>query len=315
MGVPLTEFPGPGFASFLGSPTCADLAGLEADFAILGMPFGSPYHMRGVASGASEAPAAIRQRSARFGRMMAHHDFDLGGPLKDGRDVAIVDCGDVAADPRDLAGYKVRATEAVRTILERGAVPIVLGGDDSIPPLVLRAYEGRGPVHVLQIDAHLDYRDDVDGVDDGYSSPMRRAAEMPWVERIVHVGARGVGSARPRDVEDSLAAGNAVIPARMVREHGVGPIVEAFPEGANIFVTIDCDGFDPAVMPGTSCPMPGGLAFDDGSDLLKALAARGTVVGMDTAEHFPCFDVNGITSLGLARLIVTLIGTMIRKQG
>jgi agmatinase len=314
MSNPLTEFPGPGFTSFLGSPTCQDVTRLEADFAILGMPFGSPYHMQGVASGASEAPAAIRERSARFGRMMGNHDFDLGGEIKAGRDVSIVDCGNVASDPRDLEGNKTRATESVRTILERGAVPFVLGGDDSIPALVLRAYEGRGPLHVLQIDAHLDYRDDVDGVRDGYSSPMRRAAEMPWVERIVHVGARGVGSARPGDVEDTLAAGNTIITAKMVREHGIGRVLDEFPEGANYFITLDCDGFDPAVMPGTSCPMPGGLTFDDGSDLLQGLVGRGTVVGMDCAEHFPCFDVNGITSLALGRLIVTLIGTMIRKE-
>ncbi len=311
---PLAEIPGPGFASFLGAPACGDVTRLEADFAILGMPFGSPYHMRGVASGAAEAPAAIRQRSARFAGMMGHHDFDLGSEFGAGRDVAIADCGNVVSDPRDLEGNKTRATEAVRTILERGAVPIVLGGDDSIPALVLGAYEGRGPLHVLQIDAHLDYRDDVGGIRDGYSSPMRRAAEMPWVERIVHVGARGVGSARTGDVEDSLAAGNAVITAKMVREHGVGRVLEEFPEGGNYFITIDCDGFDPAVMPGTSCPMPGGLAFGDGSDLLQGLVARGTVVGMDCAEHFPCFDLNGITSLALGRLIVTLIGTMIRKE-
>lgn len=312
---PLTHLPQEPFASFMGQPTETDLDRLEADFAILGAPFGSPYHMAGVASDASAAPAAVRERSHRFGRMLGHHDFDFDGDLFGDRNVRVVDCGDVVSDPRDLDGNKRRVTDAVRRILARDAVPIVLGGDDSVPPLVLGAYEGKGPVTVLQFDAHLDFRDEVSGIRDGYSSPMRRASEMPWVDRIVHVGLRGLGSARSQDVADSRAAGNTLIPAKMVKEQGVGCVLDAFPQGGNVFITLDCDGFDPAVMPGTSCPMPGGLDYWEGADIITGVAGKCTVVGMDYAEHFPSLDVHGITSLTLARLIVTLIGTMIRKEG
>lgn len=313
--LPLTHVPRDPFLSFMGQPVQTDLAALEADFAILGAPFGSPYHMQGVASDASAAPAAVRDRSHRFGRMLGQYDFDFGGELLDGRDVRIVDCGDVTADPRDLDGNKERVTDAVRAILARGAVPIVLGGDDSVPPLAIRAYEGRGPVTVLQFDAHLDYRDEVNGIRDGYSSPMRRAREMPWVDRIVHVGLRGLGSARAQDVADSRAAGNILIPAKRVHDDGPGCVVDAFEPGAKVFITLDCDGFDPAVMPGTSCPMPGGLTYWQGADIISGVAQKCDVVGMDYAEHFPSLDFHGITSLTLARLIATLIGTMVRKDG
>lgn len=310
----LTHVPRDPFPSFMGAPVETDLAALEADFAILGAPFGSPYHMQGVASDASEAPAAVRERSHRFGRMMAHHDFDFDGELLGGRDVRIVDCGDVIADPRDLEGNKARVTAAVEAILARGAIPIVLGGDDSVPPLAIRAYDGRGPVTVLQFDAHLDYRDEVGGIRDGYSSPMRRAAEMPWVERIVHVGLRGLGSARPQDVADSRAAGNLLIPAKRLKDDGVSCVLDAFEPGTKLFITLDCDGFDPAVMPGTSCPMPGGLTYWEGADIIAGVARKCDVVGMDYAEHFPSLDLHGITSLTLARLIATLIGTIVRKD-
>jgi len=311
---PLTALPYEPFLSFMGQPVETDLDRVEADFAILGAPFGSPYHMQGVASDAAAAPRSVRERTHRFGRMLGHFDFDFDEDLFGGRDVRIVDCGDVVADPRDLEGNKARVSEAVRRLVERGAVPIVLGGDDSVPPLAIRGLERQAPVTVLQFDAHLDYRDEVNGIADGYSSPMRRAAEMPWVERIVHVGLRGLGSARARDVADARANGNALILAKTVREQGAGVVLDEFAPGANVFITLDCDGFDPAVMPGTSCPMPGGLDYWEGADIISGVARKCNVVGMDYAEHFPSLDFQGITSLTLGRLIATLIGTMVRKD-
>ena len=311
---PLTQVPYQPFLSFMGQPVETDLDRLDADFAILGAPFGSPYHMQGVASDAAAAPRSVRERSHRFGRMLGHFDFDFGEDLLGGRDIKIVDCGDVIADPRDLEGNKTRVTQAVRRLLEKGAVPIVLGGDDSVPPLILAAYEPMAPVTVLQFDAHLDYRDDVNGIRDGYSSPMRRAAEMPWIKRIVHVGLRGLGSAGLQDVADSRANGNALILAKRVRREGVACVLDEFAEDENVFITLDCDGFDPAVMPGTSCPMPGGLDYWEGADIIAGVARKCNVVGMDYTEHFPSLDLHGITSLALGRMIATLIGAMIRKE-
>ncbi|MEW6667410.1 MAG: agmatinase [Thermodesulfobacteriota bacterium] len=314
MSLPLVQISDPGFTSFLGFPTASDLETIEADFAILGIPYGVPYDMRGTVSGASEGPLAVRKRSARFGRFLEHYDFDLGGEFLAGRPARVVDCGDVPADPRDITGNAGRAVAAVRAIVHRGAVPIVLGGDDSIPALVLRGLDGRGPIHVLQIDAHIDFRDEVEGIREGYSSPMRRASEMPWVERIVHVGARGVGSARPSDVADTLKRGNALITAREVRDRGVERVIQEFPEGANFYIAIDCDGLDPSVMPGTSAPMPGGLSFREAADLIQGVVRRGNVIGMDIAEFFPSLDLQGITALAIIRLITILIGTMARKM-
>jgi agmatinase len=315
MNLPLLKISEQDFTSFLRIPIVTDLAALAADFAIVGVPFGVPYDMKGVASGASEAPTAIRECSARYGRFLNHYDFDLGGEFLNGSSARVVDCGDVPADPRDLAGNAARATAAIRSIVNRGTVPIVLGGDDSIPGLALKAFEGADPIHVLQIDAHLDFRDEVDGIRDGYSSPMRRASEMPWVQKIIHVGLRGVGSARPEEVAASKKAGNTLITAREVREKGVKHVLREFPEAANIFITIDCDGLDPSVMPGTSCPMPGGLSFHEAADIIQGLALRGNVVGMDVAEYFPSLDIQKVTALAIMRLIVILTGTIVRTRG
>jgi agmatinase len=127
------------------------------------------------------------------------------------------------------------------------------------------------------------------------------------------VGARGVGSARPSDVADTLKCGNALITAREVREGGVERVVREFPEGANIYIAVDCDGLDPSVMPGTSCPMPGGLSFYETAGLIQGLVDRGNVIGMDIAEFFPSLDIQGLTALAITRLITILIGTMVRR--
>jgi agmatinase len=83
-------------------------------------------------------------------------------------------------------------------VLKAGALPVVLGGDDSIPIPVLAAFRtGRALLYILQLDAHIDWRDEVKGVGDGYSSTMRRASEMPWVKRH-RAGGGARGGERPQ---------------------------------------------------------------------------------------------------------------------
>jgi agmatinase len=180
MTLPLTRVPGAVPQTFLRMPFAPDLAQLNADVAILGIPHCSPYHMHEATNDQSRAPDAIRAQSDQFCYGLTHWDFDLDGPLMDGRNVKIVDCGNVPGDPFDIPGNIVRAEQAMRAILARGALPIVFGGDHGATVPALRAYEGKGPITLVHIDAHLDWRDDVNGVKDGYSSPIRRASELPW---------------------------------------------------------------------------------------------------------------------------------------
>jgi agmatinase len=237
--------------------------------------------------------------------MLGNYDFDFGCAFAD-LNIRIRDCGDVIAHPGDIPGNNARATAAVRRILDCGAVPLVLGGDDSITALSLGAFEKRAPLTVIQIDAHIDYRDDVDGITTGYSSPMRRAAEMPWVDRIIHIGTRGTGSARPGDVRDTLARGNKIVTVKDFRARGLAAILDDLPAGGNFYVALDCDGLDPSVMPGTSAPVPGGLRYEEVADLFLRIGSRGRLVGFNVAEHYPLLDINQITALGITRLIMTL---------
>lgn len=287
---------------FLGAPVETDLARLAADVAILGVPHGWPYPRPGATAGCATAPAAVRRRSARLARFRDHWDFDLDGPMLL-REFA--DAGDVPGDPGDGQGNSSRTTDAVRTILERGATPICLGGDDSVSIPITRAFDGRAPLTILQVDAHLDYRDEVDGIRDGYSSPMRRASGMPHVERIVQVGLRGVGSARTADVEDARAAGNLLVTARELRERGAPWLLAQLPADASVFVSFDCDGLDPSVMPAVSAPAPGGLTYHEAWDLLSGVGTR--LAGAVFTEYVPDLDVNELSALAISRLACALL--------
>ena len=289
-------------AGFLGAPVETDLARIDAQVAILGVLHGWPYPPRGATAGCADAPSAVRRRSQRLARFQGHWDFDLDGPMNL---PAMVDAGDVPGDATDGPGNSARTTAAVAAILERGAVPICIGGDDSVPIPILRAYEGLGPITVIQVDAHLDYRDEVDGVREGYSSPMRRASEMSHVARIVQVGLRGVGSARASDVADARAAGNLLVTARELRERGVEAVLALLAPNERVFLSFDCDGLDPSIMPAVSAPSPGGLTYEQATALLSGIGPR--LVGAAFTEYVPALDRDGISALVVTRLIITLL--------
>jgi agmatinase len=291
----------PPHAGFLGLPVETDLDALDADVAILGVPHGWPYPRPGATAGCADAPAAVRERSQRMARFRGHWDFDLDGPMLPPDGPRVVDAGDVPGSLDDGPGNAQRAEAAVRAILSAGAVPICIGGDDSVPIPILRAFDNRGPLTVLQVDAHLDYRDEVDGLREGYSSPMRRASEMAHVERIVHVGLRGVGSAQASDVEDSRAAGNLLVTARELRERGVPWLLRQLPEDASVFLSFDCDGLDPAVFRAVSAPAPGGLSYPEATDLLLGIGKR--LAGATFTEFVPSKDSGALSALVLSRII------------
>lgn len=303
--------PGP---SFLGAPTGDVEDVIPGGFAIIGAPFGRPYTVHGRASGASHAPLAIRTTSARYNVFGGRYDFDLGGPFFDPNDCGLIDLGDCVGPVDQPESHAELIEERVRAVTEKDALPIVLGGDDSTPIPIGAGLDRFSDIHVLQIDAHLDFRDEVNGHRLGYSSPMRRISEMAHFTRIVNVGARGMGSARVDDHDDMLAAGHKIITARDVARHGVGAALAEFPDGANVYITIDCDGFDPAVMPGTSVPLPGGLQFYDAVEMIHDLIGRCNLRGIGFAEHFPEFDQHNVTAVGITRLICNVIGVSLNRR-
>jgi len=254
----------------------------------------------------------MRQASDRLVRGLERYDFDLGGPLYAGKPIRAVDCGDVRADIHDLKAHMARAEQVVRKILAAGALPIVLGGDHAVPIPVLRALEGRGPITLIQIDQHIDWRDEVNGVRDGLSSPIRRASEMQHIGEIFQIGLRATGSARQEEVDAARAYGAHLISAYELHEEGMDAILRRIPDGGRYYLTVDLDGMDCAIAPAVAAPMPGGVTYVQARRLIHGLVKKGRVVGMDVVEITPRADVNQITCITAGRLIVNLIGMAVR---
>jgi len=309
---PLTTAPVDGQTTFLFSQLTTDLEHLNAHIAFLGIPYGLAYTVGDVSNDQSTMPAAMRQATDRMVRSLERYDFDLGGPLYAGKPIRAVDCGDVRADVHDLKGQVARAEQVVRKIVGSGAMPIVLGGDHGVSIPVLRAFEGRGPITLIQIDQHLDWRDEVNGIKDGLSSPMRRASEMEHIGQIFQIGLSATGSARQEEVDAAKAWGAHLIPAHELHEVGIDAVLRLIPDGGRYYLTVDMDGMDCAIAPAVAAPMPGGVSFVEARRLVHGLVAKGRVVGMDVVEITPRTDINRITCITAGRLIVNLIGAAVR---
>ena len=307
------------FHTLFDAPLALDLdtlAEIGAHVCILGLPYGAPYSKEDVTNDQSNAPTAIRRSWQRALRAIERWDFDLGGPLLDGKDIRIVDCGDVPGDAYDPMKHYEMAEQAARKIIESGAMIIALGGDHGVPIPVFRALSSvpglNEPITLVHVDAHLDWRDHVDGVREGLSSPIRRAAEMDHIGDIFQIGLRSAGSARPEEMEAALAYGSNLIADIELQDVGMKSVLERIPDGGTYYITIDADGIDPTIAPAVAGPAPGGVTYPQMRTLIQGLVDKGRVVGMDIVEITPKRDLNAITCVTAVRLICNLIGKGVR---
>ncbi|MFV0512423.1 MAG: arginase family protein [Jhaorihella sp.] len=296
--------------TFLGLAKVEDWAAPGGDIVFYGADCATPYASVGAycAGGA----AAMRAGAEAYAGDLSRVNFDLGGPvLPDG--VRAVDAGDVATSPGDAAGNRARIAEATRAILSAGAVPVLLGGDDSVPIPMLDAFAGHGPLCVLQIDAHIDWRDEVEGERMGLSSTMRRASEMAHVERIVQVGARGIGSAGMAELEAARDWGAHLVPAHELASGGLQRAVDLIPDGARVVICFDCDALDPSIMPAVIAPTAGGLSYGQALSLIGGVAAKARIAGLDLVEFMPERDRDGDGARLAAQLLTAVLGIVGRQ--
>jgi agmatinase len=298
--------------TFMGVPRCRDLSRMEARIALIGADGCTPYPS--VGSYCAGGPEAIRAAGAAYAANLTHMNFDLGGPVLP-EDVQAVDHGDLLHEEDDAAGNRARIFGAVSTVLDRGAVPVVIGGDDSVPIPMLPAFGARKRGYtILQIDAHIDWRDEVQGERWGLSSTMRRASEMPHIERIIQVGQRGIGSARTQDVQDALNWGVSFVPAGEVARTGVWRAVDLIPDGAEVIICLDLDALDPAVMPAVIGRTAGGMSYWQVMELIGAVAEKARIAGFDMVEFMPERDIDGMGAMVAAQLLAGVVG-LIARQG
>ncbi|MEP3114253.1 arginase family protein [Nisaea sp.] len=300
-------------STFLGLEKCDDLDRIDASSAFIGAPGATPYGS--VGAYCRNAPEALRNATSSLTANIDRHNFDLGGPVFPAGTRRAVDCGDLPFDETDFGRNRTVIQDAVKKIVGKNTVPILVGGDDSVPIPMLEALSTTGLIYtVLQIDAHIDWRKSHMDEDLGLSSTMRRASEMPHIERIVQVGARGTGSAHSDDHADAVAWGVEFFTAHDILRSGVAPALARIPDGANIILCIDVDALDPSIVPGVIGRSPGGLTYHHVLDLIAGAARCGRIAAMDFVEYVPEADIDGLGGLATAGLISAAMGFLARQD-
>lgn len=305
------NLPFTGICTFGKYPVCANLDELDADVAVIGVPNDMGTQWR---SGARMGPRAVREGSTLY-------SFGLNGAYDIENDVMylgpkwkVVDCGDVDIVHGDIMQSHDNTEEEIRKIVDKGAMPVVIGGDHSITAAVGKGLEKLGPFHVIQIDAHLDWADHRSGMRYGHGNCIRRLSEMDHVKDIFQLGIRGISSSLKEDVDAARDYGATILSPKKMRDIGVKGILDLLPKGEKYYITIDIDGLDPSITPGTGTPSPGGLLYDEVNELLKAIASHGEVIGFDCVEVAPQYDPTQMTGQTAARVMLDLLSYVTKNK-
>ncbi len=301
-----------GISTFGKNPYQSDWDNISADVAVMGAPYDFGTQWR---PGARFGPRSIRDASTLFsfghGGVYNHEDDLVYLPAATTR---IVDIGDADIIHTDTLKSHANIEYGVRKILAAGALPVVLGGDHSITIPCINAFSEHGPLHVVQIDAHLDFVDERHGVRFGHGSPLRRAAEKTYVTGQSQFGIRNVSSTAREGYDDARRMGSDILSVRQFRKLGVQAALERVPKGVCYYLTIDIDGFDPSIAPGTGTPSHGGFLYYEVLEFIDGLAKRGDIVGLDLVEVAPDYDHTGTTAILAAQILTNTIARILHQR-
>jgi agmatinase len=302
-------YPYVGIPTFLRSPIAESAEG--SDIAVLGVPIdeGSPF-----VPGSRFGPRAIREHSMRFvSAPDSLFDIRTGSqvlsPGADGQ--RIVDLGDVEVAPATPELTAANITKAVGAVVGTAALPLVLGGDHSITYPIVRAF--RGPLHVVQFDAHLDYQEAHGGYRYTNEHAFRQISHMESVASLTAVGIRSLRTSASH-YRASIEDRNRIVAPHELRALGAQGLVELLPADVPCYVSIDIDALDHALVAGCVSAEPGGLSYDELREALVALAERVHIVGLDLVEVNPMVDTAaGATAYLAAHLLVETLGAICRQ--
>lgn len=262
---------------------------------LLGLPYDRSSSFR---KGPAAAPPVIRQAlHSPAGNPWTETGVDLGA------DGALGDAGDVPLTAGADARAKIEAS--VRTLLESGGRPIVLGGDHSISYPVVRAIRWSHPhLSILHFDAHPDLYPEFEGDRFSHACPFARVLEEKLADQLVQVGIRTMNAVQRAQAERYAVE---VIDMR-AWSAGRRPTLR-YP----VYISIDTDAFDPAFAPGVSHREPGGLTVREVLTVLHGVNVP--IVGADVVELNPELDPSGVTASVCAKLVKELAGKMTSSAG
>lgn len=289
-----------GFATYARLPRIDEVS--RADVAVLGVPFDAGVTFR---PGARFGPAAVREASRL---LRPYHPGLQAAPFEAAQ---VVDAGDVACNPFDIAEAIDAVQRHATALVSSGTRLVAVGGDHTIALPLLRAAASRyGPVALLHFDAHLDTWDTYFGAAYTHGTPFRRAFEEGLLDReaAMHIGTRGPLFSRG-DLPEDARMGFRVVTSADVMRRGVDEVVGVLRELVGhrpLYVSVDIDVLDPAHAPGTGTPEAGGLTSRELLEVLRGLAGT-TLVGADVVEVAPAYDHAEITAFAASHVVYDLV--------
>jgi agmatinase len=298
---------------FTGIPTFARLPNVrtteEVDLAVVGVPFDTGVSFR---AGGRFGPNAIRSASVLI---RGHNPVLEVHPF---RVLSCVDYGDVAIVP----GYIERSYEAIERdvapLVEKGIVPLLLGGDHSVTLPHLRATRSVGPVAVIDFDAHTDAWDSFFGEKYNHGTWMRRAIEegLVDVEHSIEVGLRGSVYAPEDWTVLASELHLAYRPTHEVLTSDIDETVRIIRDRVGdrpTFISFDIDVVDPGFAPGTGTPEAGGISSFQAQQILRGLTGI-DFIGFDVVEVIPAYDPAGQTATLAANLAFEMISLVALRR-
>ena len=301
-----------GICTFGKYPYVSDWDSINADVAVMGAPFDFGSQFR---TGSRMGPRGIREASTlfSFGHAGAY-DFEDDITYLPSDSTRIVDIGDADIIHTDTIKSHANIKFGVQKILAAKAIPVVMGGDHSINIPCIDAFENEDPIHVIQIDAHLDFVNERHGVRYGHGNPMRRASEKKYVSGLTQIGIRNVSSTAKDGYIDAIEKGSKIFSVRHLRQMGINKILNEIPKNKRYYLTIDIDAFDPSIASGTGTPSHGGFYYYEVLELIDGIIKQGSVVGLDLVEVAPDYDLTNSTSTLAAQLLMNTIGRILHHK-
>ena len=279
---------------------------IEDKTVMLTVPTITPY--KGRKDNCSASTKILREASKKFENKKNSWDFDTDSSLKETIS-STVDLGHFSLK-NDPKGDREQLTEILKTFVSKGNKIIVLGGDDSvsIPPIF--SLEPLKAVHILQIDAHLDWKDQIDDEKFGRSNVMKRASEVDWVKGITQIGLRGLGTSSEKELLDAKKWGVNILTSLELLELKVQDLLKTIPKEIPVYISLDLDGVNPSELPSVDSPVPGGPSLSYIIALIRQLGQQREIAGVNFVEFSPINDINDLGLNASLRLLTVICSTL-----
>ncbi|MGM0405642.1 MAG: agmatinase [Thermoplasmatota archaeon] len=266
----------------------------ESEFVIIGVPFDKTSSFR---AGTAHAPDSIRSASFCFEPYMMEYGISLS-------DIAIHDKGNLKKYD-DVKEMGSDIDQNISDIVSNDKVPIVLGGEHSVSPFIVKGLEKKFcKIDVVVLDAHLDYRNKYEGMKHSHATAVRRISELDIVKNLTVIGVRSISE------EESRTKKIEYINSLNIDERD---FKFQFKSENPIYMSIDMDVIDPSYAPGVGNPEPFGLKPKTVKNIIRDLSP--SIVGLDIVETNPNFDNGEITSNLAARFVYEFIASKVFGNG